>query len=220
LGGHGTHVSRHRFQAAVTAALAAVLALSVAACGGESSSDANETAGTYEVEVTDAAFATKQKVGHSYRMVLGVRNSGRKTIPALIFNVSIKGKEGQASTLPFGIHDPQPELAQPDRPVWVLSEHFPKLFNYTTPGGAETSNPKTFDFGPIKAGKQIKVFWLLNAVRPGKYTLLYTIDAGLSGSAKAKTSTGTVPGGSFAVTISQAPYKTVVSPRGEVIEVE
>lgn len=220
MGGHARQVSRHRHRAAVAAVLTAALALSIAACGSESSSDANEGEGTYRVKVTKAAFASEQKLGDSYRMVLGVRNSGRKTIPALTVSVSIEGKQGEGSTLPFGIRDPQPELAQPDRPVWVLSAHFPKLVNFSTPGGAETSNPKTFDFGPLKAGQMIEVVWLLSAVKPGRYALAYTIDAGLNGLAKADTGTGTAPGGSFAVKISRAPYNTTVSPRGEVLEAE
>jgi hypothetical protein len=220
LGGHARQVSRHRHRAAVAAVLSAALALSIAACGGESSSDANEGEGTYRVKVTKAAFATEQNVGDTYRMVLGVRNSGRKTIPALTVNVSIKGKEGENSTLPFAIRDPQPELAQPDRPVWVLSAHYPKLVNFTTPGGAETSNPKTFDFGPLKAGQTTEVVWLLSAVKPGRHALAYMIDAGLNGVAKADTGTGTAPGGSFSVKISRAPHNAVVSPRGEVIATE
>lgn len=218
MGGHARQVSRHRRRAAVAAALTALLALSLAACGSESSSDANEGEGTYRVKVTKAAFASDQRVGNSYRMVLGVRNDSKKTIPALTVNISIEGKEGEGSTLPFGIRDPQPELAQPDRPVWVLSAHFPKLVNFTAPAGAETSNPKTFDFGPLKASETIEVVWLLNAVKPGRYAVAYNIDAGLNGVAKADTGNGTAPGGSFAVEINRAPYNTTVSPRGEVLE--
>jgi len=168
--------------------------------------------------VTAASFKTEQHIGQTYRMLLGIRNSSRKTIPALTVNISIKGKEGQTSTLPFAIHDPQPGLAQPDRPVWVLAAHYPKLLASSAPGGAETSNQKTFDFGPLKAGATTEVVWKLSAVKTGTYTLLYSIDAGLSGAAKAKTSSGAAPGGSFTVKISNAPRDTEVSSRGEVLE--
>jgi hypothetical protein len=218
LGGHDTHVSRHRLRASIGVAFAAFAILSLAACGSESSSDANEPAGKYRVQVTDASFATDQQLGQTYLMKLGIRNTGRKTIPALTVNVSIKGKEGQTSTLPFAIHDPQPELAQPDRPVWVLAEHYPKFAGSSKPGGAETSNQKTFDFGPLKAGKSANAIWKLSAVKSGHYTLLYTVDAGLSGSAKAETGGGTTPGGSFAIEISPAPRNTEVTDSGEVVE--
>jgi hypothetical protein len=218
LGGHYRQASGHRLRAALLAALAALIALSIAACGGESSSDANEEAGTYRVQVTDASFPTKQQLGQTYLLELGVRNTGDKTIPALTVNVSIKGEEGEGSTLPFGIHDPQPELAQPDRPVWVLAEHYPKFAGSSAAGGAGTSNPKTFDFGPLKKGATANVVWKLSAVRTGGYALVYAIEAGLSGETKAETGGGAAPGGSFSVKISSAERNTEVNDNGEVVE--
>ncbi len=219
MGGHARQVSRHRHRASIVAAIAAATALSLTACGGSSSSsDANEPAGTYPVKVTDASFATEQHIGQTYLMRLGIRNTGRKTIPALTVNVSIKGKAGATSTLPFAIHDPQPELAQPDRPVWTLAEHYPKFAGSSKPGGAETSNQKTFDFGALKAGDSADVVWKLSAVKAGHYTLLYAIDAGLSGAAKAETAGGGAPGGSFSVEISTAHRNTEVTDSGEVVE--
>lgn len=168
--------------------------------------------------MTDASFPTKQQLGQTYLLDLGVRNSGDKTIPALTVNVSIKGKEGEGSTLPFGIRDPQPELAQPDRPVWVLAEHYPKFIGSTTNGGAQTSNPKTFDFGPLKKGASADVVWKLSAVKPGDYTLVYGVEAGLNGGTKAETGGGAAPGGTFSVDISSAERNTEVNDNGEVVE--
>lgn len=198
--------------------LAAALTVSVAACGDDSSSDANEPAGTYRVDVTEAHFETAQQLGQTYLLELGVRNRGDKTVPALTVTVSIKDGEGEGSTLPFAIRDPQPGLAQPDRPVWRLAEHYPKLAGDPEPGGAETSNPKTFDFGPLKAGASADVVWKLSAVRTGKYTLVYSVDAGLSGEAKAETGRGVTPGGSFTVDIDSAPRDTEVTDSGKVVE--
>lgn len=202
----------------LAAALTVALSLFVAACGGGSSADSNEAEGTYRVEVTEANFPAKQRLGGTYLLDLDVRNASKKTIPALTVSISIKGKEGQGSTLPFGIRDPQPELAQPDRPVWVLAEHYPKFAGDSTPGGAGTSNPKTFDFGALKAGKSADAVWKLSAVKAGKYTLLYSVEAGLSGKAKAETSGGLTPGGSFAVDINPVEYNTEVTDSGEVVE--
>jgi hypothetical protein len=200
------------------AALTAALALTVVACGSESSSDANEESGTFRLKVTDASFPTSQHLGQTSLMRLGVRNSGDKTIPALTVNVSIAGDEGQASTLPFAIHDPQPELAQPDRPVWVLAAHYPKFAGSSAPGGAETSNQKTYDFGPLKPGKTADLVWKLSAVRSGHYDLLYAIDAGLGNQVKAETGNGVKPGGSFSVQISPARLDKEVTGSGEVVD--
>jgi hypothetical protein len=194
------------------------VAVLLAACGGESSSDANQPAGTYDVRVTDASFPAEQRLGQTSLLQLGVRNTGKKALPALTVTVSIAGKEGQASGLPFGIRDPQPGLAQPDRPIWVLAAGYPKLAGSSEPGGASTSNSRTFSFGPLKPGATTEAIWKLSAVRAGKFTLLYDIDAGLSGTAKARTTGGVAPGGSFVTEISAVPPDTEVTDSGEVAE--
>ena len=219
MGGYDIQASRAHLRPALAGLVAAALALSIVACGGdESSSDANEAAGTYEVKVTDASFPAEQRLGSTSLMKLGIRNSGDKTIPALTVNVSLAGKEGRGSTLPFAIRDPQPELAQPDRPVWVLAEHYPKFAGSSEPGGAETSNQKTYDFGALKPGATANLVWKLSAVKSGRHVLTYAVGAGLGTQVKAKTSGGVAPGGSFTVQISSAPVDKVVTDSGEVVE--
>jgi len=217
LGGPRIHAPRSRLQAAVAGALAALLALSLAACGGGESSDANEPAGTYAVEVTGAEFPTKQELGQTSLLRLGLRNAGDKTVPALTVSFSVAGHEGRTSNLPFGIHDPEPGLAQPDRPVWVLAEHYPKFAGSEEPGGAETSNAKTFDFGPLKPGATANVVWKLSAVKSGRYALVYSVAAGLATATKAETAGGATPGGSFAVRIAAKTPNKVVNDNGEVV---
>jgi hypothetical protein len=216
LGRLGRHVPHARLRLLAAAALAAVLALSIAACGGGASSDANQEAGKFPVKVVSAEFPTEQQLGQTSLLRLSVRNTGRKALPALTVSVSIAGREGQGSTLPFAIRDPQPDLAQPDRPVWVLSARYPRFDGSPESAGAETSNQKTFDFGALKPGKTADLVWKLSAVRKGSYTLLYGIDAGLGGQSKAETAGGVKPGGSFAVRISGKPYGTEVTDSGEV----
>jgi hypothetical protein len=189
----------------------------LAACGGESSSDANQPAGTYDVRVTDASFPTEQRLGQTSLMALGVRNTGKKALPSLTVTVSIAGKEGQSSSLPFGYRDPQTGLAQPDRPVWVLAAGYPRLADSSDAGGATTSNRKTFSLGPLKPGATTEAVWKLSAVKAGRFTVLYKIDAGLSGTAKAETN-GVAAGGSFATEISAVPPDTEVTDDGEVVE--
>lgn len=195
----------------------AVAAL-LGACGGDSSSDANEPQGTYEVKVTDASFPTEQQLGQTSLLKLGVRNNGEKTVPTLTVTLSIAGKQGQNSSLPFGISDPTERVAQADRPVWVLAATYPRFVGSQDPGGASTSNSKTFAFGPLKPGKSATVVWKLSAVRAGDYTVLYRVGAGLGEGVKAKTTGGVAPGGSFSTEISTVPPDTEVTDDGEVVE--
>jgi hypothetical protein len=192
----------------------------LAACGSSSSSDSGEKAGEYKVAVTDAAFPTKQVVGQTSLMKIDVKNTGDETVPALTVTVNIQGKDGEEARIPFAIHDRQAGLAGPDRPVWVLAATYPRLAGSSTPGGAETSNAKTYSFGPLKPGKSVEAIWKLSAVRAGKYTIGYEVDAGLSGEAKAKTSSGVAPGGTFATDISTALPETEVNAAGEIVEIK
>ena len=57
-------------------------------------------------------------------------------------------------------------------------------------------------------------------MRPGKYTVGYEVGAGLSGEAKAKTSSGVAPGGSFVADISTALPETEVNGAGEIVEIK
>ncbi len=197
----------------------AVAAL-LAACG-ESSSDSNEQAGTYRVDVTEAGFPTEQKLGQTSLLALGVRNSGKKAVPALTVTITIAGKKGTDSSLPFGIRDPQAGLAQSDRPVWVLAQGYPRLAGSSEPGGASTSNRKTFAFGPLRPGETTDAVWKLSAVKAGKYTLLYRVGAGLGTEVKAVTGDNDVaPGGSFVTEISSELPETEVTDDGEVVEIE
>jgi hypothetical protein len=197
------------------------LALTLSACGGgdESSSDANEPAGTYRTKIVTAEFPTRQSLGQTSLLRLGIRNTGDKTIPAVTVTITVAGKEGRTSALPFGFRDPQPDLAQPDRPVWVLAAGYPKRVGETIQGGASTSSQKTFSLGRLEPGKTTEWVWKVSAVEAGPYTVLYEVDAGLSGTARAETAAGVQPGGSFAVRISKAPPNTIVTDSGEVVTI-
>lgn len=200
----------------MTALAAAAL---LAACGGDESSY-DEASGNFDVKVTEASFPAQQHLGQTTLLQLGVRNTGDRTVPNLTVSFTIKGQQGEDSSLPFGVSDPGPEIAQPDRPVWVLSATYPRLVGSSDPGGASTSSPKTFAFGPLKPGETTSAVWKLNAVRPGKYTVFYDVDAGLGGEAKAKTEGGVAPGGSFVAEISDRLPQTEVTDSGEVVEIQ
>lgn len=218
--GNKRHSRHGRIQTIATGLAVLAIAALLGACGESSSSDSNEPTGTFQVKVTEAKFPTKQRLGQTSLLQLGIRNTGKRTVPGLSVTFTIAGKRGVESSLPFGISEPQPELAQPERPVWVLAQTYPRLFGSPSPGGASTSNRKTFDFGPVKPGETVKAVWKLSAVKAGKYTLLYTVDAGLSGESKAETGNGVTPGGSFATEISSQLPETEVTDSGEIVEIK
>jgi hypothetical protein len=196
------------------------VAVLLAACG-ESSSDSNEPAGKYEVKVNGASFPTEQKLGQTSLLRLGIENDGDKTVPALTVTITVAGKEGSDSSLPFGVRDPQAGLAQADRPVWVLAQGYPKFVGSDDPGGASTSNRKTFALGELKPGEAADAVWKLSAVKAGKFTLLYRVGAGLSSEVKAVTGKDEVaPGGSFVIEISKATPDVEVTDDGEVVEIK
>lgn len=196
------------------------VAVLLGACGGESSSDSNERAGTYDLRVTEASFPTDQQLGQTSLLRLGVRNSGEQTVPNLTVTMSIAGKQGSASSVPFATRDETVGLAQPDRPVWVLAAGYPKRGDSQDPGGATTSNPRTYAFGPLKPGETKEAVWKLVAVKAGDYTVEYAVGAGLASDIEAKTTGGVAPGGSFVVDITSDLPETEVTPSGEVVEID
>ena len=218
--GTGRHSRHARLQAIATGFAALAAAALLSACGGSSSSDANEPTGNFEVKVTEAEFPTLQRLGQTSQLKLGIRNSGERTVPNLTVTFTIAGEQGVNSFLPFGVRDQQPELAQPERPVWVLAATYPRLQDSSDPGGASTSSQKTFAFGPLKPGETTSAVWKLSAVRAGKFTVLYSVDAGIGGEARAKTGNGVTPGGSFETEITSQLPETEVTDSGEIVEVK
>ena len=195
------------------------MAALLAACGGDDPA-AGEPSGSFHVKVTEASFPTLQRLGQTSLLRLGIRNTGDRPVPGLTVSFTIKGRQGEDSTLPFGVSDPQPELAQPDRPVWVLAATYPRLHGSSDPGGASTSNAKTFSFGALKPGETTQAVWKLSAVRAGSFTLLYKIGAGLGGKAVAKTEGGVAPGGSFTTKVTDRLPETEVTDSGEIVEIK
>jgi hypothetical protein len=215
-GGNRLTIFRRRSRIGVAATFGVVVAaVLLAGCGGSSSS---EPSGSREVKVVTASFPSEQSLGQTVLLRIGVRNESEDTIPGLTYTVSIAGRAGKGATLPFAIRDPQPGLAQPDRPVWVLSRHYPKLVGSSKPGGAEGAALKTFTFGELKPGAANEAVWKLSASRKGSYRILYSI--GSIGAVTLKTADGAKPGGSFAATISPEVQNITVNDAGEIVEVK
>jgi hypothetical protein len=196
-------------------ALILALATTLGACGGGGTrQDASEPSGKFPVKIVTSSFPTRQRLAETSLLRIGVQNSGQKPLPALAITISLN----KNAIHPFSTFDKQPGLADPDRPVWVLENDYPKLAGETNPAGAQTANDKTFDFGSLKPGRTVEAIWKVTPVMAGIFTLDYQVDAGLTGKAKAVTSDGGPPTGSFVVKISDVPPDTRVNDQGEVVQ--
>ena len=204
-GGHRTH-------ALVTAS---VLAAGLAAAwrsrsppAREPSSDANEPEGTYRIKVTDAGFETAQQLGPDLPARTRHPQQRREDGPGAD-RERLDRRRGGTELHPAVRNSRPAARAGPARPAGLgACRALPQFAGSAEPGGAETSNPKTFDFGPLKPGATANVGLEGERRQGGNFTLLYAIDAGLSGNAKAETAGGAAPGGSFSVDISPAERRT------------
>jgi hypothetical protein len=191
--------------------------LTLAACGGESSQDENEPEGDFEVEVTTSKFPTRQRLAQTSELVLGVENTGDEALPELAFTVFTDDGEADGS---FKVRSDQPGLANPNRPVWILEDKYPRPVGSPPPKGLSgglRAQTNTFGFGPLEPGETREIVWRVTPVEAGTYTLNYIVAAGLDGNARAVTDDGGEVKGEFVVTISDRPPRSRVNDAGEVV---
>ena len=208
----------------MAAVATAALAASLAACGDDDRQDVDEPVGEFPVEIAEARFPTKQRLAETSDLRLAISNIGEMTVPDLA--VTIFTGDEKASG-PFDVRSDQPGLADPNRPVWILENEYPKLvtaglqpaeFDDAPTAGAEAAQTDTFSFGPLAPGDTTEIVWRVTPVEPGTYTVHYELAAGLHGNAKAVTSDGSPVEGEFVVTITDKPPKTCVDDAGKVVE--
>jgi hypothetical protein len=236
LGESGTTAGGQRLrgaEAAVATGLAILIAaLGLAACGGGGESqDANEPSANFPVQVSKASFPARQLLANSADLRLEIKNVGHQTIPDLAVTIHTgKIKAGLTATGSgqgsFNIRLNNPNLANPNRPVWILENHYPKLLApgakvqdlHSAPSaGAEAAQTDTFQFGPVPPGQSKDIFWRVAAVRAGTYPVHYDVAAGLEGNAKAVTPAGGKVRGGFMVTIASKVPRTCVTGAGQVV---
>jgi hypothetical protein len=203
----------------------ASLVIGLAACGDdEERQDADEPAGEFPVNVTEARFPTNQRLAQTSDLRLAIENIGEETVPDLAVTI-YTGDEKAGG--PFDVPSDQPGLADPNRPVWILESEYPKLLtagqdpdelDQAPTAGAEAAQTNTFSFGPLPPGESKDIVWRVTPVQPDTYTVHYEVAAGLQGKAKAVTGDGSPVEGEFVVTITDKPPKTCVSDSGEVLE--
>jgi hypothetical protein len=194
----------------------------VGACGGgaEERQDAGEPAGKFPVHVVAAKFPTDQRLAETRDLRLEIENTGDEALPTLAVTI-YTGDEKAAE--PFSIRSDQPGLADPNRPVWILEEGFPKLASGGDEGldkaptaGADVAQTDTFAFGSLAPDRSKDIVWRVTPVVPGTYTVHYELAAGLTGKAKAVTDDGSPVVGEFVVTISDKPPRARVTGAGKV----
>jgi hypothetical protein len=208
-----------RFPVLRTAALAALASglVTLSACGSEPRQDENEPSGDFPVEVTTSKFPTRQRLAQQADLVLGVENTGDETVPELAFTVFTDDGVADGS---FSIRSDQPGLANPNRPVWILENKFPRPVGSPPPKGLSgglRAQSNTYGFGPLESGESEEIVWRVTPVQAGTYTLNYEVAAGLDGNARAVTEDGGEVKGEFVVTITDKPPKARVNDAGEVV---
>jgi hypothetical protein len=195
----------------------------LAACGGDEESQAdNEPKGEFPVEVASAKFPARQRLAQTSDLVLEVENAGDETIPDLAITIFTGDEKADG---PFNIRSEQADLADPNRPVWILENDYPKVLadgidpselDAEPTAGAETAATDTFAFGPLAPGESQAAVWRVTPVQPGTYTVHYEVAGGIDGNAKAVTADGSPVEGEFVVTITDKPPNTRVTDSGKV----
>jgi hypothetical protein len=197
-----------------------ICALALGACGGGGErQDADEPRGEFPVEVVTSKFPNRQRLAGRTDLVLGVENTGEETVPNLAVTIFVDG--GTAG--PFSIRLDDPALANPNRPVWILEDKYPRIKGFPLAKGSSpgtTAQTNTFGFGELPPGERIEMIWRVTPVKAGTYTVNYEISAGLQGEAKAVTADGTPPEGKFVVTITDKPPRARVNDAGKVEIIE
>jgi hypothetical protein len=169
----------------------------VSGCGGGTRQDANETAGSYKVQVVEARFPDKQSLATRSIMVITIKNVDTKTIPDVA--VTVKS---------FDQRKKDPSLSDPTRPQFVVNKG---------PAGGDTAYVGTAALGALKPGQTKTFRWDVTAVVAGPYTLRYAVSAGLNGKAKAVLAGGGQPTGSFKGSISAKAPQAHVADDGSTI---
>ena len=175
------------------AALLAVLALTLlaaAGCGGDKQ-DADEPEGTWKVEVVDASFPGRQRLADESELRIQVRNADSRAIPNLAVTVDGFSMRNEG----------QQDLSDPQRPIWVVEQG---------PDNSNTAYTNTWAVGQVPEGQTRTLVWKVSAVRAGTYTLRFRVAAGLDGKAKAVSTDGSEPSGSFIARVSDKPHPVEV----------
>jgi hypothetical protein len=188
------------------AALASTAALA-SGCGA-ARQDAHERKGTFTLKVLKATFPSSQAVARPASLELQVENAGMHTAPEVAVTLDS-----------FYYVEHFPALAADKRPIWAIERGpgaVPSLpvesEAVSPPGGGQTSYVNTWALGSLPAGRTQAFVWRVAPVKAGRYTVHYTIAAGLAGKAKAAREGGGAVQGQLTADIASAPPARHVDP--------
>jgi hypothetical protein len=198
--------------------------MAISGCGDDKErQDVNEPEGEFPVEIVSAKFPTKQRLAQTSDLRMEIENTGDEVIPDLAVTIYTGDEKASSS---FSVRSEQAGLADPNRPVWILENDYPKLvtdnsdgkaLDAAPPGGSEAAQTDTFSFGELPDGETRDIVWRLTPVTAGTYTVHYELAAGLTGKAQAVTDDGNPVEGEFVVTITDKPPSARVNDAGQVV---
>jgi hypothetical protein len=188
--------------------LALVAAFALVGCGGERQ-DEDEPEGEFTLSVVKASFPERQSTAQRARLRISVRNTDDRELPNLAVTIKTTAPGGEEVASAFAQAADDPRLADNDRPIWIVDEG---------PAGGTSSYTDTWATGRVVPGQTVDLEWRLTAVRPGAYTVDYSVAPGLDGRSVA--ARGQRTSGSFDVEISDEPVPARVGEDGEVIRGE
>jgi hypothetical protein len=207
-------------------------ALAAAGCGsgsGHGTRAAATTAATgqsYRVSVPTASFAAKQSLAAKERLVIAVRNSGKRALPNVAVTIcnttcSYRARRGQGTTVQafsYAIANAA-NLANASRPVWIV-QRSPGPCGYSChnlgPGAAVTAYSNTWALGRLAPGQTARFVWTVTPVKAGRFVVAWAVAAALSGDNRAVLASGRPARGKLAVNISTRPPHYVVQPNGKI----
>ena len=160
--------------------------------------DANEPAGEFPVAVNAAKFPTEQRLAQTSDLQLEIENTGYEHGPEPRGDDLHRRRARPSGS--FSVRSDQPGLADPNRPVWILENGFPKLVERRR--GRRRARRRAASPAPPRRrptpspsarstpGETKDIVWRVTPVQAGTYTVHYELAAGLNGKAKAVTDDG------------------------------
>jgi hypothetical protein len=207
-------------------------ALAAAGCGSGSSHKPSAAATTtaagpsFRVSVPTASFAAKQSLAAKQRLVIAVRNTGRRALPNVAVTIcnttcSYRARRGHGTTVQafsYAIAN-APNLANDSRPIWIVQRP-PGPCGYSCrnlgPGAAVTAYSNTWALGRLAPGQTARFVWTVTPVKAGRFVVAWAVAAALSGDNRAVLASGRPASGKLAVHVSTKPPQYVVQPNGKV----
>ena len=194
-----------------------VFALGIAALAGgcgAARQDAHEVKGQFSVQVLSATFPARQSIAKPATFELRVQNTGTRAVPNIAVTLDS-----------FSYASNYAALAERQRPVWVIEEgpgaqpaSPVESEAISPPGGGQTAYVNTWALGPLAAGSSQTFEWRVVPVKPGTYTVHYTLGAGLAGKAKAVSNSGGAVTGALTANVAGKPHARHVNPATGAVE--